>query len=35
MGKVVHYLGLVAIVVAGVWVATSGIVANPLAKKSA
>jgi hypothetical protein len=35
MGKAIHYLGAVAVVVVGVWFATSGIISNPLAKKSA
>ena len=35
MAKVWHYAAGVAVVVIGVWVATSGYIPNPLAKKAA
>jgi hypothetical protein len=35
MSKVWYYLGGVAVVVVGIWVASSGYIPNPIAKKSA
>lgn len=34
MGKVWTYVGAIAVVVVGIWVASSGWVPNPIAKKS-
>jgi hypothetical protein len=34
MHKVLYYAGAVAVVVVGVWIATSGRVPNPLAKSA-
>ncbi len=35
MSKIWYYVGGVAVVVVGVWIATSGRIPNPLQKKSA
>jgi hypothetical protein len=35
MHKLWYYLGGVAVVVVGIWVASSGYIPNPIAKKSA
>lgn len=35
MGKIWYYVGAVAVVVVGIWVASSGYIPNPIAKKTA
>ena len=34
MGKVWTYVGAVAVVVVGIWIAPSGYIPNPIAKKA-
>lgn len=34
MGKIGYYAAAVAVVVVGIWVASSGYIPNPIAKKS-